>query len=88
MSLEDDLMRLFSGDRLSSIMDRLGVEDGEVIAHKMVTNAIERAQKKVEAQNFAIRKHTLEYGVASTVGPWSMCLKTGPVLIASPRNMP
>ncbi|RKX20815.1 MAG: preprotein translocase subunit SecA [Candidatus Zixiibacteriota bacterium] len=61
LSLEDDLMRLFGGDRLGSIMDRLGVEDGEVIEHKMVTKAIERAQRKVEAQNFAIRKHTLEY---------------------------
>ncbi|KAA3633115.1 MAG: preprotein translocase subunit SecA, partial [Calditrichaeota bacterium] len=61
LSLEDDLMRLFGGDKLGSIMDRLGIEDGEVITHKMVTNAIERAQKKVEAQNFAIRKHTLEY---------------------------
>jgi len=61
LSLEDDLMRLFGGDRLGSIMDRMGIEDGEVITHPMVTRAIERAQKKVEAQNFAIRKHTLEY---------------------------
>jgi preprotein translocase subunit SecA len=61
LSLEDDLMRLFGGDRLGAVMDRLGVEEGEVIAHKMVTRAIERAQKKVEAQNFAIRKHTLDY---------------------------
>ncbi|NOY88279.1 MAG: preprotein translocase subunit SecA [FCB group bacterium] len=61
LSLEDDLMRLFGGDRLGSIMDRLGVQEGEVITHKMVTRAIERAQKKVEAQNYAIRKHTLEY---------------------------
>ncbi|MEA3297746.1 MAG: preprotein translocase subunit SecA [candidate division Zixibacteria bacterium] len=61
LSLEDDLMRLFGGDRLGSVMDRLGVEEGEVITHKMVTRAIERAQKKVEAQNFAIRKHTLDY---------------------------
>jgi preprotein translocase subunit SecA len=61
LSLEDDLMRLFGGDRLGSIMDRLGVQEGEVITHSMVTRAIERAQKKVEAQNFAIRKHTLEY---------------------------
>jgi len=61
LSLEDDLMRLFGGDRLGRIMDRLGVEEGEVIAHKMVTKAIERAQKKVEMQNFAIRKHTLDY---------------------------
>jgi preprotein translocase subunit SecA len=61
LSLEDDLMRLFGGERLGSIMDRLGVKEGEVITHRMVTKAIERAQKKVEAQNFAIRKHTLEY---------------------------
>jgi preprotein translocase subunit SecA len=61
LSLEDDLMRLFGGERLGSIMDRLGVQEGEVITHSMVTRAIERAQKKVEAQNFAIRKHTLEY---------------------------
>ncbi|MDZ4723835.1 MAG: preprotein translocase subunit SecA [candidate division Zixibacteria bacterium] len=61
LSLEDDLMRLFGGDRLGSIMDRLGIEEGEVIAHKMVTRAIERAQKKVEVQNFSIRKRTLEY---------------------------
>jgi preprotein translocase subunit SecA len=61
LSLEDDLMRLFGGERLGSLMDRLGVKEGEVITHPMVTRAIERAQKKVEAQNFAIRKHTLEY---------------------------
>ena len=61
LSLEDDLMRLFGGDKLGNIMDRLGVEEGEVIAHSMVTSAIERAQKKVEAQNFSIRKNTLEY---------------------------
>ncbi|MFQ5606595.1 MAG: SEC-C metal-binding domain-containing protein, partial [Candidatus Zixiibacteriota bacterium] len=61
LSIEDDLMRLFGGDRLGTIMDKLGLEEGEVIRAKMVTRAIERAQKKVEAQNFAIRKHTLEY---------------------------
>jgi preprotein translocase subunit SecA len=61
LSLEDDLMRLFGSDRLARIMDRLGVKEGEVIAHPMVTKAIERAQKRVEIQNFAIRKHTLEY---------------------------
>jgi len=61
LSLEDDLMRLFGGERLGSIMDRLGVQEGDVITHGMVTKAIERAQKKVELQNFAIRKHTLEY---------------------------
>ncbi len=61
LSLEDDLMRLFGGERLGRVMDRLGVKEGEVITHKMVTKAIERAQKKVELQNFAIRKHTLDY---------------------------
>ncbi|MCX6826919.1 MAG: SEC-C metal-binding domain-containing protein, partial [candidate division Zixibacteria bacterium] len=61
LSLEDDLMRLFGSDRLVRIMDRLGVEEGEVIVHPMVTKAIERAQRRVEIQNFSIRKHTLEY---------------------------
>lgn len=61
LSIEDDLMRLFGGDRLGAVMDKLGLEEGEVISAGMVTKAIERAQKKVEAQNFAIRKHTLEY---------------------------
>ncbi len=61
LSLEDDLMRLFGGDKLGSLMDRMGVQEDEVITHPMVTKAIERAQIKIEAQNFAIRKHTLEY---------------------------
>ncbi len=61
LSLEDDLMRLFGGDRLGRVMDRMGVKEGEVITHPMVTKAIERAQKRVEIQNFSIRKHTLEY---------------------------
>jgi preprotein translocase subunit SecA len=61
LSLEDDLMRLFGSDRIAAIMDRLGVQEGEVIKHSMVTKAIERAQKRVEAQNFSIRKHLLEY---------------------------
>jgi len=61
LSLEDDLMRLFGSDRIASIMDRLGVQEGDVIRHSMVTKAIERAQKRVEAQNFSIRKHLLEY---------------------------
>ena len=61
LSLEDDLMRLFGSDRIASIMQRLGVEEGEVITHSMVTKAIDRAQKRVEAQNFSIRKHLLEY---------------------------
>lgn len=61
LSLEDDLMRLFGSERIASVMDRLGLEEGEVIEHPMVTRAIERAQKRVEAQNFSIRKHLLEY---------------------------
>lgn len=61
VSLEDDLMRLFSSDRVASIMDRLGIQEGEVIQHPMITKSIERAQKKVEENNFGIRKHTLEY---------------------------
>ena len=61
LSLEDDLMRLFGSDRIARVMDRLGLEEGEVIEHGMVTKAIERAQKRVELQNFAIRKHLLEY---------------------------
>jgi len=61
LSLEDDLMRLFGSDRIASIMDKLGVQEGEVIEHSMVTKAIERAQKRVEGQNFSIRKHLLEY---------------------------
>jgi preprotein translocase subunit SecA len=61
LSLEDDLMRLFGSDRIAAIMDRLGVQEGEVIRHSMVTKAIERAQKRVETQNFSIRKHLLEY---------------------------
>ncbi len=61
LSLEDDLMRLFSSDRVASVMDRLGLQEGEVIEAGMVTKAVERAQKKVEARNFGIRKHLLEY---------------------------
>jgi len=61
LSLEDDLMRLFGSDRIAGVMDKLGVEEGEVITHPMISRAIERAQKRVEAQNFSIRKHTLKY---------------------------
>jgi preprotein translocase subunit SecA len=61
LSLEDDLMRIFGSDRISGLMQRLGMEDGVPIEHKMVTKAIERAQKQVEAQNFSVRKHLLEY---------------------------
>ncbi len=61
VSLEDNLMRLFGSDRIAKYMDRLGVEDGEVIQHSMITKSIERAQKKVEENNFGIRKRLLEY---------------------------
>ena len=61
LSLEDDLMRLFSSDKVASIMDRMGIEEGEVISAKMVTRAISNAQKKVEIRNFGVRKHLLEY---------------------------
>jgi preprotein translocase subunit SecA len=61
VSLEDNLMRLFGSDRMAKIMDRLGLQEGEVIQHSMITKSIERAQKKVEENNFAIRKRLLEY---------------------------
>jgi preprotein translocase subunit SecA len=61
LSLEDDLLRIFGGERLQKIMDKLGMQEGEVIEHGMVTKAIETAQKRVEAHNFEIRKHLLEY---------------------------
>jgi len=61
VSLEDDLMRLFGSERISGIMDKLGFEEGEMIEHSMISKSIERAQKKVEENNFGIRKHLLEY---------------------------
>jgi len=61
VSLEDNLMRLFGSERISGIMVRMGIEDGEVIQHSMITKSIERAQKKVEENNFGIRKRLLEY---------------------------
>ncbi len=61
LSLEDDLMRIFGSDRISGIMEKLGIEDGEAIEHSMVSKAIEKAQMRVEAHNFEIRKHLLEY---------------------------
>ncbi|MGB0424655.1 MAG: helicase-related protein, partial [Flavobacteriales bacterium] len=60
-SMEDDLMRLFGSDRMAKMMDRLGIEEGEVIQHSMITKSIERAQTKVEENNFGIRKRLLEY---------------------------
>lgn len=61
VSLEDDLMRLFGSDRIARVMDRLGLKEGEVIQHSMISKSIERAQKKVEENNFGIRKRLLEY---------------------------
>ena len=61
LSLEDNLMRLFGSDRIAKVMDRMGLEEGEVITHSLVTRSIERAQKKVEAMNFGGRKNIIEY---------------------------
>lgn len=61
LSLEDDLMRLFGSDRISSVMERIGIKEGEVIQHPMISKSVGRAQKKVEENNFAIRKRLLEY---------------------------
>jgi preprotein translocase subunit SecA len=61
LSLEDDLLRIFGSDRIASVMGRLGMEEGEPIEHNLISRAIENAQKKVEAHNFDIRKHLLEY---------------------------
>jgi preprotein translocase subunit SecA len=61
LSLEDDLMRLFGSERIAGIMERMGLKEGEVIQHALITRSVERAQKKVEENNFAIRKRLLEY---------------------------
>ena len=61
VSLEDNLMRLFGSDRIAKLMDRMGIEEGEVIQHSMISKSIERAQKKVEENNFGVRKRLLEY---------------------------
>lgn len=61
LSLEDDLMRLFGSDRIASVMERMGIKEGEVIQHPLITRSVERAQKKVEENNFSIRKRLLEY---------------------------
>ncbi|BCS95950.1 protein translocase subunit SecA [Desulfoluna limicola] len=61
LSLEDDLLRIFGGERITAIMERLGLEDGEPIEHRLISRAIENAQRKVEGHNFDIRKHILEY---------------------------
>ena len=61
LSLEDDLLRIFGSERISGIMAKIGMEEGEPIEHSIITKAIENAQKKVEGHNFDIRKHLLEY---------------------------
>ncbi|MFH1125217.1 MAG: SEC-C metal-binding domain-containing protein, partial [Pseudomonadota bacterium] len=61
LSLEDDLLRIFGSDRIASVMGRLGMEEGQPIEHNLISRAIENAQKKVEARNFDMRKHLLEY---------------------------
>ena len=61
LSLDDDLMRIFGSESIAAVMDRLGAEDGEVISHPVVTGSIGRAQRRVEARNFEIRKHLKEY---------------------------
>jgi preprotein translocase subunit SecA len=61
LSLEDDLLRIFGGERISAIMDKIGVEEGQPIEHKLISRAIENAQRRVEGHNFEIRKHLLEY---------------------------
>jgi len=61
LSLEDDLMRLFGSERIASVMQRMGIKEGEVIEHSLITKSVERAQKKVEENNFSIRKRLLEY---------------------------
>ena len=60
VSMEDDLMRMFGSDRLAGLMDRMGFQEGEMIEHKMISDSIERAQKKVEENNFGIRKRLIE----------------------------
>ncbi len=61
ISLEDDLMRLFGGDRMSELVERMGLAEDEAIEHRLLTNSIENAQKKVEGRNFSVRKHVLQY---------------------------
>ena len=61
VSLEDDLMRLFATERIAGLMDRMGFEEGDVLEHNMLSKSVERAQKKVEENNFGIRKRLLEY---------------------------
>ena len=76
VSLEDNLMRLFGSERIAKLMDRMGLEEGEVIQHSMVSKSIERAQKKVEENNFGIRKRLLEYDDVMNASKRSYLQKT------------
>ena len=78
LSLEDDLMRIFGSDRIANVMDKLGIEEGEVITHSMVTKSVQRAQQKLETRNFSIRKHVLEY---------DMVMNTQREIIYTRRNL-
>jgi len=86
LSLEDDLMRLFGSDRIAGVMDRLGVQEGEVISHKMITNSIEKAQKRVEEQNFSIRKHLLEYDDVMNVQRNTVYTRRGSALMGEDQS--
>ena len=73
ISLEDHLMRLFASDRIASLMDRMGFEEGDALENKMLSNSVERAQKKVEENNFGIRKRLLEYD--DVMNSQQMCIR-------------
>jgi preprotein translocase subunit SecA len=87
ISLEDDLMRIFGSDRIAGLMQRLGMEEGVPIEHGMVTRAIERAQKQVEAQNFSVRKHLLDY-MKNIRGGGIQCTHTAPSQRPAVVNVP
>ena len=90
VSLEDKLMRLFASERIAKVMDRLGFEDGERIESPMISKSIERAQRKVEENNFGIRKHLLEYDDVMnrqrTVSLWGRNLKKSPTFQGKQRG--
>lgn len=88
LSLEDDLMRIFAGDKVGSMMDRLGMEEGVPIEHKWVTKAVENAQKKVEERNFDIRKHLLEYDDVMNQQRTSMYVLRKQVVQGQYRSIP
>jgi preprotein translocase subunit SecA len=86
LSLEDDLMRLFGSERIAGVMDRLGLEEGEVISHKLVTNSIAKAQKRVEEQNAAIRKHLLDYDDVMNVQRKTVYSRRGSALLGEDQT--